>query len=411
MLFILASLISLVILELSARILWKASYNHWLEGQLHGYDRVDYENEIVVLNPNVTLTYGNLLEELNEADKPLGVQRLEALGQEFDFEPDDLVFQINQYGFKGPDIRKRKAPGTLRIMTIGDSVTFGLTVDVLSYPRRMERALNQALNQDNAPEIIGVEVVNAGVKGYNLQRVLKRIDYFLEFEPDVTTIFLGWNQTIARADPSKNDYLYRELASYRFFYHFLTNQTDVLQDRCTIFANNFYDKEDQLIETLRQTSFYWDFRDWSTLIKTIRQRSPKTKIVVLTLPGLFIEDIDPDPAALSLGYSVAFSHNLYAWAVLTEIYNEKLIEFADEQNLAVIDLAQWSKSAFIPRSRYFTDPVHLTPEGHELIGRFMAQEFVERGYLSLESSKPYRSEVLSNDYFTNGREEESPPPK
>lgn len=388
LLFVLASLVSLVILELSARVLWKATYNYWLEGQLHGFDRVDYENEVIVLNPDVVLTYAKALEMLENNGKPLGVENLVALGEEFDIEPDDVVVQINHYGFKGPDIEKKKAPDTLRIMTIGDSVTFGPIIDSLSYPRRMEQELNKILSHDNVQGKIRAEVVNAGVMGYSLQRVLKRIDYFLEFEADVILILLGWNRTVARADPRKNDFLYRELASYRFFYHFFANRTDVLEDRRLIGANNLYDKEDKLIETLRHTTFDWDFRDWSTLIDTTRQRSPNTRIVILTLPGLFVEDIDPDEEAVSLGYSVAFSNNLYAWAVLTEIYNQKLIEFSSEQDLDVIDLAEWSKSAFDPRAQYFNDPVHLTADGYELVGNYVAQKFVERGYLSVGRIEP-----------------------
>jgi len=81
---------------------------------------------------------------------------------------------INRLGLRGPEIAE-KAPGTLRLLVLGDSYAEGLQVsweDLLS--TRVERALN---------EIPGpkVEVVNAGVSGYGTA------DQLLLLEK------LGWN--------------------------------------------------------------------------------------------------------------------------------------------------------------------------------------------------------------------------
>lgn len=359
--------VSSVILEASARVLWKYAYNKQLETHTHGdWDYVDKELGTILLNAGVTITFGDLLDSLEEANKPLGVTNLLADGEQFGIKPDEPVFQVNSHGFKGPEIGEKS--GT-RIMTIGDSVTFGPLIDAKSYPRWLERES-------------GAEVINAAVYGYNLSRVLIRLDHFLSFEPDIITVLIGWNHTIVRADPRKNDKLYDRFALYRFFYHGIVNRGDidvsVALDKDAI---KRYDPSDPLIPKLQETTFAGDFDEWSTLVGRIKERLPNTKIVALTLPGLFVEGIEPDKQALMMGYPVGFSDNLYAWPVLTKNYNARLIDFARKNELDVIDLAAWSVNALEPRSAFFRDPVHLTVEGDELVGKHLARELRSRGYL------------------------------
>jgi lysophospholipase L1-like esterase len=357
--------------EIAARRLWKWQYNRFLERQLGGFDRVDRKDSVVLLVPGTAWSLRYLIENLKEHNKTLGIREVEAIAQKYGIRPDDVVLQVNSHGFLGPEIQKEKRPGTLRIMTIGDSVTFGSYVGASSYPRAMERELNHT----NMTGSFKFEVVNAGVRGYNLQSVIKRIDYFLEFKPDIITILIGWNHTILRADPRKNEDLYRNLALYRIFYHAVINRS--LSVTMPASPENFYNKNDVLMAKLRDTTFSSDFGDWENLIERIRRRLPKSRIVVISLAGLFMEDVDPDPAAMTMAFSVAFSRNLYSWAVLTSAYNRKLLEFANRHELSVIDLAEWSKSAFQPRYEFFVDSVHMTDRGYDLVGKFLAAEILK----------------------------------
>jgi lysophospholipase L1-like esterase len=363
------SLVCLVILEGAARVLWRVTYNNRLEEQLHGYDQVDYDRSVTVLTPGSATTYSELLQSLRLKNKPLGVRNLIADGERFGIRPDQPIFQINSFGFKGPEISRHKKPGVTRIMTIGDSVTFGPYVDAQSYPRWLERELGP-----------GAEVINAGVQGYNLQSVLRRLDYFLEFDPDIVTVLIGWNQTIVRADPRKSDWWYRRSAFYRFFYHGIVNRADVDISEVLGARLKPYDPGDPIISRLEKTTFDDDFADWRKLVETIRARLPDTRIVALTLPGLFVEGQAPDEQGIRMAHPVAFTNNLYAWPVLTGIYNNRLRRFAAESRIDEIDLAAWSV-AMTPRSRYFVDSVHMTSEGYELTGRYLAREFRKRGYL------------------------------
>ena len=59
---------------------------------------------------------------------------------------------------------------------------------------------------------------------------------------------------------------------------------------------------------------------------------------------------------------------------MTERYNQALREIALENQLQVIDLEVWSRTALQPRDEYFFDSVHLNEEGLALIGSYMAAE-------------------------------------
>lgn len=91
--------------------------------------------------------------------------------------------RTNALGFRGPDWSRRKAPGTTRIVLIGDSHAFGFGVDVASSMGEvLARELTIALGHP-------VEVLNFAVSGYNAKQelaVLRRLA--LAYAPDVVLL-------------------------------------------------------------------------------------------------------------------------------------------------------------------------------------------------------------------------------
>lgn len=362
-----ASLLALVAAEPLARLLWHWQYNRFLEAQTGGYQVVDWERSVTLLKSGLSLTAPGFAKLLESRGKFFGAKAVRADAAYAALGATDIAFQVNQHGFSGPDCSLAKRPGVTRILTIGDSVTFGPYVTRLSYPRVMERELNR-LSGAAQPSF---EVINAGVQGYNIESVSKRLDDFLRFEPDIITVMIGWNQTILRADPRKDDVWYRRSALYRFYYHALVNSgRPPLQIPGA--KENFIDPAAPLISELRRTDFADDFALWDEMLSRIRRRLPKCQIFAITLAGLFMEGATPQREDLPLAYSLAFTHNLSAWAVLTARYDSRLQEFAVSRKIAVIDLASWSLEAFRPRRRYFADSVHMTPEGYGKAGAFLA---------------------------------------
>src|SRR4029079_7866623 len=72
----------------------------------------------------------------------------------------DDPISVNQMGLRGPEIGP-KPPGTLRVLALGDSFTFGVGARVgETYPAQLEKALRA--------RGVRTEVLNAGVPGFGV---------------------------------------------------------------------------------------------------------------------------------------------------------------------------------------------------------------------------------------------------
>ena len=376
---IVSSLLSLFALELVARPLWKVQFRAHMKKQLHGFDHVDRERLVIVLNPGVSKTVSNMFEDLRSEGKTVGLKNLQSLVERFELKPRDCVFEINSHGFKGPEFDVPKPSSVVRILTLGDSCTFGPYYDLLCYPRVLERTL-----QEERRTGYRVEVVNAGVLGYNLECVLRRIDDFLRVDPDLVTIYLGWNRTIARADPRRDPELYRRFAFYRFFYHGVLARLNRASLGLTedVSSGTTFEPDDPLLEKLTRHDFRQDMEDLAMLVKRIRVRNPRCQIAVITLAGLYDTEIELEPESLQIAHPVTFTRNLCAWPILTRRYNEELRRFCGDSDVTLIDFELWAREHLRPRTRYFIDSVHLAPEGYQALGEFLSREILHRQLLN-----------------------------
>lgn len=96
----------------------------------------------------------------------------------------ETTYQLNNDGFNSPiDYSVEKLPDTFRIITIGDSHTFGLYVNPLNnYPTQLE--LN--LSNKKCTNIKNFEVINLGVPGYDLDYSIERFkSKGLKYSPDL----------------------------------------------------------------------------------------------------------------------------------------------------------------------------------------------------------------------------------
>lgn len=364
-------IIGLVLLEVGSRVVWKRKYNELLEKSLHGFDHVDYERSILVPNANTKTTVAKHRDDLKEFGKTLGLKYFEESIQH-DAPPDSVVlFAINEYGFKGPDIVVPKPDSIFRILTIGNSCTWGPPNDYYTYPRIMERELNRLVDQR-----FTVEVVNAGVYGYNFESVIKRVDEFLAVEPDLITIYIGWNRTIHRADPSKNLYLYRHFSLYKIFYHFVLNRKDTgLEEDYA--SKTFYDENDPKLKDFKNYNFKYDVKDLNKLVEIIEEKDESIRVIIITLAGIFDMKVSPDRQAFEVAYPIAATDNLYAYSILTKRYNVALKKYAQEHHLDIIDFEAFARTNFVPRSEYFKDATHPSIEGYLKMGNYFAEELMK----------------------------------
>jgi len=103
------------------------------------------------------------------------------------FDTDNGVeMTVNQLGLRGPEVTREKPAGTLRLIGLGDSFTFGVGVrDEHTFLRRLEGRLNKHQT---------VEVLNAGTQGYNTRDQQLTLEYrWLELRPDLVLVVFYLN--------------------------------------------------------------------------------------------------------------------------------------------------------------------------------------------------------------------------
>ncbi len=100
----------------------------------------------------------------------------------------NLVWEINEKGYRGPNFEAHKPDGIIRIMIYGGSAVF----DIMStkgedWPHRVEGKLREA-------GFSNVEVINAGVMGHTaLESVGRLFTEGYAFKPDFVLIYNAWN--------------------------------------------------------------------------------------------------------------------------------------------------------------------------------------------------------------------------
>ncbi|MDP8221909.1 MAG: SGNH/GDSL hydrolase family protein [Candidatus Lernaella stagnicola] len=99
---------------------------------------------------------------------------------------------INSRGFRDDEFDKKKPAGELRIITLGDSCTFGDGVaNWESYANVLEELIAKA--DPSRP----VQVINAGVPGYTSYQVRRYLTgELLAYEPDAVIVYVGFNDNV-----------------------------------------------------------------------------------------------------------------------------------------------------------------------------------------------------------------------
>jgi hypothetical protein len=306
------------------------------------------------LKPNYTATLAEIVEMKRRTEGGVGAEYLAQLGEKLGYKPGDTIFTIDSNGYKGPEIDQGHR--RIRILTLGDSCTFGTLFDWYSYPRSMERALTSV----NQP----VEVVNAGVEAYTARHILMRINEFKGLRPEITTIFIGWTSLFSSSGVplkySPNTFKVLEKIYSRLAPMSTADPRPMKPDR-----------DDPDLKRL--DNYTPDFvHDVEDVVKEMR--SVGSQVVIVTLPGLYDLDEVPSPTALKTGYLPTFTDNPYFLAKMTARYNDWLRGLAAREHLPLIDLDRWAKTELRPRDIHFADSVHLYEEGEQQVGDYMASQ-------------------------------------
>jgi len=200
------------------------------------------------------------------------------------YEPNQHMqsININNDGFRGSEIQKEKPDDTYRIIMVGGSTTFGL--QVLSDQHTITAHLQEKFDQLNLKK--RVEVINAGISGYNsndeLNLVKKKI---VEYEPDLVIIYDGsndmffpYNSELTAYDLGDSRYIYRK---YFQFYKTLNVINNIISERP---PQHFYEFEGGVKLELGDRAKLWE-NNISTICEIGNQNGFKTLIFLQPFIG------------------------------------------------------------------------------------------------------------------------------
>jgi hypothetical protein len=105
----------------------------------------------------------------------------------------------NRLGFRGRETSLEKPKGTVRIVCLGGSTTYGffVTSDDETWPARLEVYLREIAPGHS------IEVINAGVPGYTSFESLTSLQFrVLDLQPDIIVVYQGYNDLRAATWPN-----------------------------------------------------------------------------------------------------------------------------------------------------------------------------------------------------------------
>lgn len=115
----------------------------------------------------------------------------------------------NEQGYRGDPVAMRREPGTVRVLCLGGSTTYGWgTLEAhTSYPAQLQRLLRQHL----PPGVRRFEVINGGVPGATSAELFTHYHFkWHYFSPDLVIVHTGGNDAEMMASPHyQPDYSHR----------------------------------------------------------------------------------------------------------------------------------------------------------------------------------------------------------
>lgn len=161
--------------------------------------------------------YGNL--EIYAAD-PILYWKLKP-NQDCYTKIDHKPVHVNSRGTRGPEFQVPKPPGTLRILSLGDSKTFGWGLtEAETYSGLVEKMLQQYIGPGKR-----VEVINAGVNAWSYGQMYTYLrEVGLKYQPDIVVLADAnlWTQFGDNNSPEFVAAFLRRVRLKNFFRRFAT---------------------------------------------------------------------------------------------------------------------------------------------------------------------------------------------
>lgn len=275
------------------------------------------------------------------------------------YQPKPNTREFNGYGHRGKEYPFKKT-GARRIVFMGDSVIYGHDVQV-------KDRLTDRLNEKLGP---GWEVINLGVKGYNLVQEVEYLKFLgLRFSPDY--VFFGFTYN----DLGMNDVYSGEVENFTRLIKTMPHSG---------FYTDYYTAKSRVEEVLFRSNLYRYYKYF------FAGSSGKTfsDAVSYTLKDDEADRLIKELAALSRKYG--FRLALVSLPINVNVPPEQLrkiesLAAANGVDSINLDL-QFTNPAYKQSLFFPNDPCHLTAVGHEAVAEALFQRGVTSGLF--DTAKP-----------------------
>lgn len=273
----------------------------------------------------------------------------------------EQTFKINRLGFRGPEFEGPKPAGTIRVICVGASTTFGHSApsDATTWPRLLEGKLREALPGQT------IQVINAGVPGYTTFHNLPNLGLrLLPLEPDVVVFYQGVNDLAQNAKLARDPTGYRIVRPKRTSHGVLTKAKEssllylVLRNQIQAWRRKHVPRPEGLkseLDPAAPRSYERNLRGMITLTK----EAGATPVLV-TFASRYVAEPTPeqeqaawvDMHLASLDYAGLFAGH--------KRYNEVVRTLAKRYQAPLAE-----GEVLSGRQEMFTDSVHLTEPGRQ----------------------------------------------
>jgi lysophospholipase L1-like esterase len=322
---------------------------------------------------------------------------------------------VNRHGFRGDPIEQHKAPRTFRIFTLGGSTTLGIGTPSYedSYPFKLQTMLRQRY-----PDVT-IEVQNAGNAWYTTAHLLINYQMLVRpFEPDLIVVFEAINDLYRSFSPPwwavgefKPDYSHYLGPYIRFLGPAVGPRasasrwsvSDLLVWRrlredllgepspYRFDARNFERLRTRLrartVTTFRSLDSYRNY--YGLLIRNIQ--ADRRTMVMASQPYIYSEALPPEVRdSLFFAHVFCAENGFYptmeSMMSAMRTFNNAAEALANAKDVPFLDFER-----AVPKTRaYFSDDVHLTAAGNEVLARMVFDWIV--GHSLVAARSPSRSE-------------------
>jgi lysophospholipase L1-like esterase len=287
----------------------------------------------------------------------------------------DIYYRVNRAGGRGPEWVAEKPAGSIRILAIGESSTFGsANAEDHTWPALLGNALRS--------EGLTVDMLNFGIPGQRIKGMIKLLPAVLDkYRPDVVAHYAGFNETWVDAEaPAFLRFLNYRSMLYTYIYEKMYFRAEASPQR--------------LVPDTRTYE-----RDFTTLVQIARDRGARVVVIQQAVAGgataregaacaanwqdqdalrTCLNDLmtQPDPR---------FSRLLRTRMFKTVVLQRVLADVAAREQVSVFDPRDVLVEGHNGR-HLFCDEIHPTDQGNEVLVGAIAAPFA--AYLKSQALAP-----------------------